>query len=130
MRTSVDLVNELFDAPDIGDKEVSFRIKAIAVGYEAHTEWVMLSSDKIRDKKDVCEELNNKIMNGGEPIGIVQIIQIEKSVQGHAKVFEEFQNEQWAHDYLHGLCENVGGLLKTGDSLAKILQNSNIKRSN
>jgi len=99
MRKTSDLVNEMF-------KEAKGAwLVAIAVGFENDTQFVFSS------RKQPLAELNQLVQKGGSPIGLLRFEKENSNVQGSFRPFEEYENEEWAKNYLAGLLENTGEII-------------------
>jgi len=99
MRKTSDLVNEMLkEAKDAW-------LVAIAVGFENDTRFVFSS------RKQALGELNLLVQKGGSPIGLLRFDKENSNVQGSYRPFEEYENEEWAKNYLSGLLENTGEII-------------------
>jgi hypothetical protein len=99
MRKTADLVNEM-----LAEAKKTWLV-AIAVGFEQETKFVFSSH------KQPLVELNQLVQKGGSPIGLLRFDKENSSVQGSFRVFEEYENEEWAKKFLAGLLDNTGEII-------------------
>jgi hypothetical protein len=99
MRKTSDLVSEMQ-----GEAKKAWLV-AIAVGFETETKFVFSSG------KNPLEALNSLVKRGGAPIGLLRFDKEDSSVQGSYRPFEEYENQNWAKDYLAALLEDTGEII-------------------
>ncbi len=97
MRTTVDLVSELE-----AEREKFFAV-ALAVDFENSTTFVF------GDEDDKLHKLNTAIEQGGEPIGLLGIVQIPGSCTIYSRLLQEHSDDQALSLYMDRLC----GMFKT-----------------
>jgi len=99
MRKTADLVHEMVTAAK------KAWLVAIAVGFENETEFVFSSHIHPLD------DLNRLIKRGGSPIGLLLFEKQDGTVQGSYRPFEEYQDEEWAKNYLAGLLDHTQDII-------------------
>lgn len=100
MRKTIDLTNEML-------KEAKNAwVVAIAVGFENETKFVFSSTPR------PLEKLDNLVKSGGSPIGLIRFDQEGTELQGSYRPFEEYENEEWAKEYLAGLLKDAGEIVE------------------
>lgn len=102
MRKTSDLVDEM------RAEAKSAWLVAIAVGFKTETKFVFSS------RRYPVEELDQLVKNGGSPIGLLRFDKENRTVQGSYRPFQEYENEDWAKQYLAGLLENTGEIIELG----------------
>jgi hypothetical protein len=99
MRKTSDLVNEML-------KETkSAWLVAIAVGFENETRFVFSS------QMQPLAALNQMVQKGGSPIGLLRFDKENSQIQGSFRPFEEYENEEWAKNYLASLLDNTRDII-------------------
>ena len=104
-RSTLDLISEL-DA-----EKAKFFCVALAVGFEKNTTFVWAS------EMDRLEKLNEAVAAGGEPVGLIGVVQSSADL-GHGelafytRLLAEHAGKEWAEEYLGVLVEEVATLLK------------------
>jgi len=99
MRNTSDLVNEM-----LAEAKTAWLL-AIVVGFEKDTKFVFSTS------KQPLEELNRLVQDGGSPVGLLKFEKTGDTITGKYRPFEEYENIQWAGEYLAGLLENTGAII-------------------
>jgi predicted AAA+ superfamily ATPase len=79
---------------------------AIAVGFKTETKFVFSS------RRYPLEELDRLVKNGGFPVGLLRFDKENRTVQGSYRPFLEYENEDWAKQYLAGLLDNTGEIIE------------------
>jgi len=103
MRKTTDLITEMLQ------EAKSAWLVAIAVGFENDTQFVFSS------QKQPLGELNQLVQKGGSPIGLLRFDKENGVIQGSFRPFEEYENEEWARNYLAGLLENTGEIISLSE---------------
>lgn len=104
MRKTADLVHEMRN-----EAKTAWMV-AIAVGFESETKFVFSST------KYPLEELNNLIKRGGSPVGLLRFDKEGTGIQGSYRPFIEYENEEWAREYLAGLLKNTGEIISLSEN--------------
>lgn len=99
MNRSRDLIVEL------NSEAGHFTAVAIAVGFPHHTEFVF-SGDKA-----AVARLEELVHDGGEPIGLLSILQRGDRVEIISRPFVEYANETWVEAYQHSVANSLRSLL-------------------
>jgi hypothetical protein len=79
---------------------------AIAVGFETETNFVFSS------RRHPQEELDLLVKRGGSPIGLLRFEKENSTVQGSYRPFAEYENVDWAKEYLAGLLDKTGEIIE------------------
>jgi hypothetical protein len=102
MRKTLDLVDEM-------RKEAKTAwLVAIVVGFETETKFVFSS------RSHPLEELDMLVKNKGSPVGLLRFDKENSAVQGSFRPFQEYENEEWARNYLAGLLEHAEEIIGMG----------------
>lgn len=99
MRSSRDLIVEL------NSEAEHFTAVAVAVGFPYHTEFVFSGGE------GSIARLDELIRDGGEPVGLLSILQSEDFVQVKARPLAEYANEIWVQAYLQSVANSLRNLL-------------------
>ena len=100
MRKTSDLVDEMR-----AEAKTAWLV-AIAVGFETETKFVFSS------RRHPLEELDQLVINGGSPIGLLRFEKENSTVQGAYRPFVEYENAKWAKDYLAGLLDKTEEIIE------------------
>ena len=92
MRTTDELIEELIVESEGG-------MACLIVGFKSTSLFVFSSAD------DPLRELNEMIENGGNPVGIIQVVKGNGSVLISARPLEEFCDDHHICGYLNTLAE-------------------------
>jgi hypothetical protein len=99
MRKTSDLVDEMLT------EAKNAWLVAIAVGFENETKFVFSS------QRHPLEVLDQLVLKGGSPIGLLRFDKENSTIQGSYRPFEEYENEEWVKKYLAGLLENTEDII-------------------
>ena len=100
MRKTSDLVDEMR-----AEAKTAWLV-AIAVGFETETKFVFSS------RRHPLEELDQLVINGGSPIGLLRFEKENSTVQGAYRPFVEYENAKWVKDYLAGLLDKTEEIIE------------------
>jgi hypothetical protein len=100
MRKTSDLVDEM------RAEAKNAWLVAIAVGFETETKFVFSS------RRHPLEELDQLVLNGGSPIGLLRFDKETSTVQGSYRPFVEYEKEDWAKKYLAGLLDKTAEIVE------------------
>ena len=100
MRKTSDLVDEMR-----AEAKTAWLV-AIAVGFKTETKFVFSS------RRHPLEELDQMVIDGGSPIGLLRFEKENSTVQGAYRPFVEYENAKWAKDYLAGLLDKTGEIIE------------------
>nr|WP_319376062.1 hypothetical protein [uncultured Methanoregula sp.] len=100
MRKTSDLVDEM------RAEAKGAWLVAIAVGFEKETKFVFSS------RRYPLVELDQMVRDGGAPVGLLKFDKVNSAVQGSYRPFAEYENEDWAKQYLAGLLDRTQEILE------------------
>lgn len=100
MRTMTDLISELEAERD------KFFAVALAVGFESSTTFVFA------DEADKLRKLNMAVAQGGEPVGLIGVVQVPGSCTIYSRALTEHKEDEWVGSYLERLCGMIKTLLR------------------
>jgi len=108
-RSTMELVQEMKAEALTG----KFIVVTIAVGFD-DTSLFVSSRDP-----NALESLNEMVEQGGAPVGLIGITKAGRNGTVETRVFQEFQDQGWAKEYLETLARNfVAELTTSGQGYA------------